>query len=46
MFEEVTGFRVRMIIADSRGYLVVETNSGDKFMIKQVGPDLEVIKCS
>jgi len=46
MFEEVTGFRAILVNADSRDFLVVETKCGSKFMIKQVGPDLEVIKCS
>jgi hypothetical protein len=45
MFEEITGFRATMVVAESRGSFKITTKCKQKFLIKQVGPDLEVIKC-
>lgn len=45
MFEEFTGFRAILIVEEPSGFLQITTKCQKIFTIRQVGPDLEVIRC-
>ncbi len=46
MFEELAGIRVIMESTGPDGSVLVTTQCGRRFLLKQVGPDLEVIECN
>ncbi len=45
MFEELTGFRAIMYSAEPCGSTQIKTKCNKLFLIRQDGPNLEVIRC-
>lgn len=45
MFTECTDLRVIMVTALPDGSWRIDAEGGDVFKVRQIGPDLEVIKC-
>ena len=45
MFEAYTDLRVIMVSALPDGSWRIDVEGGDVFKVRQIGPDLEVVKC-
>ena len=46
MFEELTDNRCIMVISRPNGSSQIETQDGERFVVRQVGHNLEVVKCA